>query len=77
MTPTSPEEDSAQFYHPLSELLSEGQLSPLSLNPGDPDLSVVRSVFPGPDGVKDLLIEGWVWREGVAIPSAEAASNRA
>jgi hypothetical protein len=25
MTPTSPEEDSAQFYHPLSELLSEGQ----------------------------------------------------
>jgi hypothetical protein len=26
MTPTSPEEDSAQFYHPLSELLSEGQI---------------------------------------------------
>jgi hypothetical protein len=40
-------------------------------------LSVVRGVFPGPDGVKDLLIEGWVWREGVAIPSAEAASNQA
>jgi hypothetical protein len=50
---------------------------PLSLNPGDPDLGVVRGVFPGPDGVKDLLIEGRVWREGVAIPSAEAASNRA
>ena len=51
--------------------------SPLSLNPGDPDLSVVRGVFPGPDGVKDLLLEGWVWREGAAIPSAEGASNRA
>jgi hypothetical protein len=47
------------------------------LNPGDPDLSVVRSVFPGPDSVKDLLIEGWVWREGAAIPSAEGASNQA
>jgi len=27
--------------------------------------------------VKDFLIEGWVWREGAAIPSAEAASNQA
>ncbi len=51
--------------------------SPLSLNPGDPDLSVVGSVFPGPDSVKDLLIEGWVWREGAAIPSAEGVSNQA
>jgi hypothetical protein len=51
--------------------------SPLSLNPGDPDLGVVRGVFPGPDSVKDLLIEGWVWREGAAIPSAEGASNQA
>jgi hypothetical protein len=49
----------------------------LFLNPGDPDLSVIRGVFPGPDSVKDLLIEGWVWREGAAIPSAEGASNQA
>jgi hypothetical protein len=40
-------------------------------------LSVVGSVFPGPDSVKDLLIEGWVWREGAAIPSAEGVSNQA
>jgi hypothetical protein len=47
------------------------------LNSGDLDLSVIRGVFPEPDGVQDLLIEGRVWREGAAIPSAEAASNRA
>jgi len=31
MTPTSPEEDSPSSYHPLSELLSEGQVRAVAL----------------------------------------------